>query len=239
MRFLCHFRRVAHFVLLICATEAFCLPLRAQNPKQPADPNQSSQINTSQTVPDKIIAVPIRPTLSTTAESVQSCVFEIEYGLEAADGHQNINGLLKFGLTRNLEMRFANNPIERDFGVTGRGDSGAGFKYKVVEEHRWHPTISVLYTTLIPTATAGVGLGSLGHSAGILLSEDFGKHHFDFNETAQWLGRPGQNGFDRDYFTALAYSHDVKGKWGFTGEIAGFSHANAASPATMTFTLSG
>ena len=60
-------------------------------------------------------------------------------------------------------------------------------------------------------------MGALGHSAGILVSKDFGKHHFDFNETAQWLGRPGASGFDRDYFTALAYSHGVTGKVGRDG----------------------
>ena len=43
---------------------------------------------------DELVAVPNRPTLATTAEAVQRGVFEIEYGLEAASGHQNINGLL-------------------------------------------------------------------------------------------------------------------------------------------------
>jgi hypothetical protein len=94
-------------------------------------------------------------------------------------------------MTKNLELRFGNNLIERDAGVAGRGDSGAGFKYKIFEEKSWRPTFSVLYTATIPTATAQVGAGTIGHSAGILLSRDFGKHHFDFNETAQWLGRPG------------------------------------------------
>jgi len=197
----------------------------SQNSQAPVNPND---------VADQITAVPNRPTFSTTAESVQSGVFEIEYGLEAGDGHQNINGLLKFGLSKNLELRFGNNPIERDAGVAGRGDSGAGFKYKIIEEKSWMPTFSVLYTATIPTATAEVGAGAVGHSAGLLLSKDFGKHHFDFNETAQWLGRPGANGFDRDYFTALAYSRGVKGKWGVTGEIAGFSRANATLAATMT-----
>src|SRR5262245_26309448 len=69
--------------------------------------------------PDQISAVPNRPTFSTTAESVQPGVFEVEYGVELADGHQNVNGLLKFGATRNLELRFANNPVERDAGVAG------------------------------------------------------------------------------------------------------------------------
>jgi hypothetical protein len=227
-----HYARRAVQTLIVGSLLLCCVVAQAQNPGGGAA-SQNSQVNPND-VPDQITAVPNRPTFSTTAESVQSGVFEIEYGLEAAEGHQNINGLLKFGLTKNLELRFGNNPIERDAGVAGRGDSGAGFKYKIGEEKSWMPTFSVLYTATIPTATAEVGVGALGHSAGILLSKDFGKHHFDFNETAQWFGRPGASGFDRDYFTALAYSHGVTGKWGATGEIAGFSRTNATTPATMT-----
>ena len=62
--------------------------------------------------------------------------------VEAAEGHQNINGLLKFGLTKNLELRFGNNPIERDAGVADMGDSGAGFKYKIFTQKSWRPTAS-------------------------------------------------------------------------------------------------
>jgi hypothetical protein len=234
MTFIHYSRRAAQTLIAGCCFSTFCLVAQAQNPDKSGGPaSQNSSTNPDDTA-DQITAVPNRPTFSTTAESVQSGVFEIEYGLEAGDGHQNINGLLKFGVTKNLEMRFANNPIERDGGVAGRGDSGAGFKYKIVEEKSRLPTLSVLYTAIIPTATADVGVGALGHSAGILVSKDFGKHHFDFNETAQWLGRPGASGFDRNYFTALAYSHGVRGKWGMTGEIAGFSRTNATTPATMT-----
>jgi len=179
--------------------------------------------------------VPNRPTFSTSAESVQPGVFEIEYGFELGDGHQNINGLLKFGLTKNLELRFLNNLIERDLGVTGLGDSGAGFKYRFFRQQEgWRPTFSLLYTAILPTATAGVGLGAAGHSAGFLASKDFGRHHFDVNETVQWLGRPGAAGYDRNYFTALAYSRGIRGKWGMTTEIAGYSRTNATTGATMT-----
>lgn len=188
----------------------------------------------SLTPPDQISAVPNRPTFSTTAESVQPGVFEVEYGFELAGGHQNINGLLKFGATENLELRFANNPIERDSGVSGFGDSGAGFKYKIFRQKSRRPTFSVLYGVTIPTATKDVGVGAIGHSAGILASKDFGPHHFDFNETVQWVGRPGATGFDRNYFSALAYSHEIRGKWGMTAEIAGFSWTNRANPATLT-----
>jgi hypothetical protein len=183
---------------------------------------------------ENIEAVPNRPTFSTTAETVQRGVFEIEYGLEAASGHQNINGLLKFGLVKNLELRFAHNPIERDAGTAGLGDCAAGFKYRFLKEKGVLPTLSVLYTLTIPMATAGLGAGSAGHAAGILASKDFGKHHLDFNESVQWLGRSGSGGFDSNYFTALAYAHPLTEKLGVTAEIAGFSRANTATPWTLT-----
>jgi len=190
----------------------------------PADPQVTSTIT----------AVPNRPTFSTTAEPVQTGVFEIEYGFEAASGHQNLNGLFKFGLFKNLELRFANNALQRDRGVAGCGDSGAGLKYRFIREKGAWPTISVLYAATIPTATSELGAGALGHSVGILVSKDFGKHHLDFNESIQWLGRPSVEGYDRDYFTALAYAHPLTEKLGITAEISGFSRPNAETPATMT-----
>jgi len=89
-----------------------------------------------------------------------------------------------------------------------------------------------VYTATIPTATAEVG-GSAWHSAGILLSKDFGKHHFDFNETAQWLVRPGASGSTGTILRrgVLPWSD---GKVGRDGEIAGFSRTNLTTPATMT-----
>jgi hypothetical protein len=93
----------------------------------------------------EITEVPNRPTFSTTAEMVQRGVLEVEYGLEAADGHQNINGLIKFGVFKNLELRFANNPFVRDGGIAGFGDSGAGFKYRVISQVGALPTLGFVY----------------------------------------------------------------------------------------------
>ena len=183
---------------------------------------------------DEIVAVPNRPTLASTAEMVSSGVFEIEYGFEAADAHQNINGLLKFGVVKNLELWFLNNPIECDSGTAGLGDSGAGFKYKLFPQKRARPTVSILYIATIPTARPELGVGAMAHLVQVLVSKDFGKHHFDFNEGVQFVGRPQQGGFDRRYFSALSYSRPLKGKWGYTGEIAGYSWQNRSTPATMT-----
>src|SRR5690242_790690 len=181
-----------------------------------------------------ITAVPNRPTFASTAEMVQPGVFEIEYGLEAADSHQNINGLLKWGAVKNLELWFLHNPIERDDGVAGLGDSGAGFKYKLFPQGNARPTLSFLYVATIPTARPQLGAGVMQHLAQLLVSKDFGKYHFDVNEGVQFVGRPGSSGFDHHYFTALSYSHPLTEKWAYTAEIAGFSRANATNPATMT-----
>ncbi len=196
---------------------------------QTAPPAQQAAQNV-----DEITAVPNRPTFASTAEMVQLGVFEIEYGFEVAKGHQNINGLLKWGAVKNLELWFLNNPIERDAGTAGLGDSGAGFKYKLFPQKDGRPTVAVLYVATIPTARPELGAGAVAHLAQILVSKDFGKHHFDLNEGVQFVGRPQLGGFDRRYFTALSYSRPLAGKWGYTGEIAGFSRQNAATPATMT-----
>src|SRR6266853_723343 len=185
-------------------------------------------------ITDEITAVPNRPTFASTAEMVQPGVFEVEYGFEAAKGHQNINGLLKWGAVKNLELWFLNNPIERDAGTAGLGDSGAGFKYKLFPQKDGRPTVAVLYVATIPTARPELGAGAVAHLAQILVSKDFGKHHFDLNEGVQFVGRPQLGGFDRRYFTALSYSRPLSGKWGYTGEIAGFSRQDVTTPATMT-----
>jgi hypothetical protein len=197
-------------------------------------PQTTPQTQQPAQTPDEITAVPNRPTFASTAETVQRGVFEIEYGFELARSHQNVNGLLKWGMFKNLELWFLNLPMERDAGMAGIGDSGAGFKLGIISQKKIVPKIALLYVALLPTATNGLGAGATGHSVNILVSKDFGKNHFDVNEGVQWLGRPGASGFDRNYFSALSYSHPLTGKWGYTGEIAGFSRPNPTTSATMT-----
>ena len=179
-----------------------------------------------------ITAVPNRPTISTTAESVQTGVFEIEYGIEAASGHQNLNGLLKFGILKDLELRFGNIPFERDSAVAGTGDSSAGFKYRFTEQHGKMPTFSLLYTALLPTADKGLSNTGYEHSVAVLLSKDFGQHHFDFNEGVQFSSQTSA-AFHHNFLTAVAYSHPLTAKLAWTGELAGTSRMDVA-PATAT-----
>ena len=220
--------RIALVGLGLLATGMNVLGQRADTP-QTTPQNQQKNQNT-----DEITAVPNRPTFASTAEMVQLGVFEIEYGFEAGKGHQNVNGLLKWGAVNNLELWFLNNPVERDAGTAGLGDSGAGFKYKLFPQVKARPTVAILYLATLPTARPELGAGAMAHLVQFLTSKDLGKHHFDVNLGVQFVGRPQLTGFDRRYFTALSYSRPLKGKWGYTGEIAGFSRRNATTPATMT-----
>jgi outer membrane putative beta-barrel porin/alpha-amylase len=212
-------------LVLLCAS-----PLVAQ--ESPASAQHGAPPSQDADQDHGFAAVPNRPTITTTAETVFRGVLELEYGFELADGHQNANGLLKWGIFRNLELRFANNPFERDGGVTGITDTGVGFKWRALTQKGNRPTVSLLYTASLPTATNGLGAGGVGHSIQLLVSKDFGRHRFDVNEGPQFVARP-RGGFDRNYFTSLSYSHPVTEKLGATAEAAGFSKTNASTPASM------
>ena len=217
-------RRILHAALLLILCSFPPVSLRAQ----------TGQASTPAQVPGEITAVPNRPTAASTGEVVQRGVLEIEYGFEVADGHQNINGLVKFGLFQDLELWFLNNPIERDSGIARFGDSGAGFKWRFLRQKNAVPTFSLLYFATIPTAKDALGAGAVGHTLQLLVSKDLGKHHFDVNFGPKFSGRPGASGYDRSYFSALSWSHPIRGKWGVTAEIAGYSRANSSTPASMT-----
>jgi hypothetical protein len=183
---------------------------------------------------DELTAVPNRPTVSTPAQPVQPGVLETEWGLDASGSEQDINGLLKFGVSKNFELRVTNDPFIADSGTHGVGDTGAGFKYRFTKDSSRRPSIAFMYMAKLPTAGGVLGSGELDHAFTFLVSKDLGKHHVDFNVVASLLGRP-PGGFDRDVLNALAWSHPLRGKWGATAELSGVSSPNAFTPAAAQF----
>jgi hypothetical protein len=186
---------------------------------------------------DNLTAVPNRPTVSTTAQPVQPGVLETEWGVDAANSHQDINGLLKFGVSTNFELRFANNPFTADSGTHGVGDTALGFKYRFLQDSGHRPAMAVIYMAKVPTAGSVLGSGEPDHGFALLVSKDLGKQHFDFNAIANLLGRP-QGGFDRDYLYALAWSAPVRGNWGATAEISGVTSPKPSTPGNAQFIAS-
>lgn len=186
---------------------------------------------------DELTAVPNRPTVSTPAQPVDPGVLETEWGVDAAASQQDINGLMKFGVIKNLELRVTNDPFLADSGTHGVGDTAVGFKYRFTLESGLKPSLAFMYMAKIPTAGDVLGSGEVDHSFTFLASNDFGKHHFDFNSQLNLLGRP-QGGFDHDVLNALAWSHSIRGKWGATVEFSGVSSQNAFTPADAQFLAS-
>jgi hypothetical protein len=180
---------------------------------------------------DELTAVPNRPTVSTPAQPVQPGALETEWGVDASGSEHDINGLLKFGVSKNFELRVTNDPILAAFGTRGVGDTGIGFKYRFTQDSEYRPSLAFMYMAKLPTAGDVLGSGEVDHVFTFLASKDLGKHHFDFNTVLNVLGRP-QGGFDRDVVNALAWSHPLGGKWGVTAELSGVTSPNASTRAS-------
>jgi hypothetical protein len=204
---------------------------------------------------EELTAVPNRPTASTTAETVDRGVFEIEAGGEIASGHQSVNGLLKLGARRGLELWLAGNPFERNRVIVapppmpgllpteryeaGIGDTSVGFKLKAVSQEGAVPSLGVLYLANLPTAE---GEGEVDHSFVLLVSKDYGKHHLDLNQGLTLVGRPVVSGFEVSSFTALTWSYPVTDRVGIAAELSGetatdYDDATLATLAAITYAV--
>jgi hypothetical protein len=180
---------------------------------------------------DELAAVPNRPSVSTPAQPVQPGVLETEWGVNASGSEQDLNGLMKLGVSRNFELRATNDPLLADFGTHGVGDTAVGFKYRFTQDSVYRPSIAFMYMAKVPTAGDVLGSGEVDHAFTFLASKDLGKHHLDFNTVVNLLGRP-HGGFDHDVLNALAWSHPLREKWGVTAELSGANSPNAFTSAS-------
>ena len=185
-------------------------------------------------VPDELVATPNRPTVTNTADTTQVGVLEIEFGVFAADHQQSLQGLLKFGLLRDLELQWAGNPWQHDatlheFGVS---DTNVGFRWRFLHQGKVKPTLSFQYDATLPAASGMLGAGHVGHAVTLLASKNL-PHQFqlDTNLNYQWLGRAG--GFDRNWLPDFTLSHPLKKKWSVGMEFSGNTRAGTTAPAVL------
>ena len=196
---------------------------------------QQPQASTPDDDPTQMQATPNRPTVTNTAETTQGGVLEIEYGISAAALQQNLNGLLKFGLFDDLELRVAANNWQHDATLhdAGVSDTQLGFKWRFLHQHKQglQPTLSFQYTGQLPTADPLMTTGYAAHQFTFLASKDFGRHHIDFNTSYNLIGRNG--GFDHTWEPTITYAFQLTKKWQLNAEAWGFTRQNAANPAVV------
>jgi hypothetical protein len=194
--------KLAAALLLLCLTTVAC---RAQQQ------------------PPELIATPNRPTVTNTAETTQFGVLEIEFGISAATRQQSLQGLLKFGLLRDVELDWAGNPWQHDASVhyVGVSDNNPGLRWRFLRQAKRRPTLTVEYSAKLPTAGRVEVSGEVDHIVTLLASKDFPKRfHVDANLGYTWLGRPG-SGFDHYWQPTGTLSYALTHKWQLAMEFSG------------------
>jgi hypothetical protein len=189
---------------------------------------------------DSIAANPNRPTVSNPAHVTQFGVMELEYGLDRAWPQEGIrqtsgNGLLKFGLLCDVELRWNTTSFLSQTDATGThstfGDNWLGTEIRFHRQMTLLPTMAFTYSFKIPSASSenGLGTGRVDHSFTFGASETVAHFTFDFNFTQFLIGQPSA-GFDQNQQMALAFSHVIHNRLQFAGEFYGQTQLNNATP---------
>lgn len=188
---------------------------------------------------DSIVANPNRPTVSNPAHVTQFGVLELEYGLDLFWPEEEVrqtagNGLLKFGLLCDVELRWNTTSFLSQTDSTGThttfGDNWLGTEIRFHRQTKWLPTMAFSYSFKIPSADTenGLGSGRVDHSFTFGASETAAKFTFDFNFTQFLIGHP-LGGFDQNQQMALACSHVLVKKLQFVGEFYGQTQLNRST----------
>ena len=187
----------------------------------------------AQRQPVDLTATPNRPTVTNTAETTQFGVLEIEFGISAATQQQSLQGLLKFGLLRDVELDWAGNPWQHDAAIhyVGVSDNTVGLRWRFLHQAKRQPTLTVEYSAKLPTAGLGEGSGEVDHIVTLLASKDLPRRfHVDVNLGYARLGRPG-GGFDHNWLPTGTLAYSLTNKWQLAMEFSGATRANAVTPA--------
>ena len=183
--------------------------------------------------PVDLTATPNRPTVTNTAETTQFGVLELEFGISAATQQQSLQGLLKFGLLRDVELDWAGNPWQHDAAIhyVGVSDNTVGFRWRFLHQAKRQPTLTVEYSAKLPSAGLGEGSGEVDHIVTLLASKDLPRRfHIDVNLGYAWLGRAG-GGFDHNWLPTGTLAYSLTNKWQLAMEFSGATRANAVTPA--------
>jgi hypothetical protein len=180
-----------------------------------------------------LTATPNRPTVTNTAVTTQFGVLEFEFGISSAARQQSLQGLLKFGLLRDVELDWAGNPWQHDASLhyVGVSDNNPGVRWRFLHEANRQPTLTVEYSAKLPTAGPVEGSGKADYILTLLASKDLPKRfHVDANLGYAWLGSPG-HGFDHIWLPTGNLAYSLTHKCQFAMEFSGATGANAVIPA--------
>lgn len=210
-----------------------------------AHAQEAHEGHTSSTTNYVLQAQPNRPSSSNAAEVLDPGVLQVEYGFSrewGAEGDRltELGGELRFGLWRNIEVRWGGSPLVNlsldAAHARGFGDQYLSGQYQFLRQSEGRPALALSYAVKFPTADSAQSLGSgrVDHNWLFLVSKDI--HHFtwDFNAGYQLIGRPNSTGFDQNGLLILTFQRQLAGPLSVIGEIGGQSRLGDQAPAYAT-----
>lgn len=196
-------------------------------------------------LPAALAANPNRPTDSNSADVLDPGILQWEYGYSrewyGRGAFQNlIVGEWRFGLVRNMEVRWGGNPWIRD-SVSGAEHEGFGDQY-FSAQYRFHeangsaPALAASYDVTIPAASKAQGLGSgrFDHSLAFLASKDVRSFTFDFNALYNLIGREDSSLRDHNGEFFLGAQKNIYGPFTLMAELGGETRLNADGNASAS-----
>jgi len=183
-------------------------------------------------------ANPNRPTDSNSADVLDPGVLQWEYGYsrewDGGGAFQNlIVGEWRFGLLRNVEVRWGGNPWIRDSTANsereGFGDQYFSAQYRFRGEKGNLPALAASYSLTAPAASESLGLGSgrFDHCFAFLASKEARSFTFDFNALYNLIGRDDSNVRDHNGQFFLGAQQAVYGPLSLMAELGGQTRLNS------------
>lgn len=192
---------------LLLAMVASIAPVAGTAQTTEAGPATGTAAATAPCVSPEIEAAPMRPNWSTSAQTTQCGVFEVDSGWLRQDmgggtvQHTQVSSL-RYGLSPRIDLRWAApGPILQPGGngptVHGISDEWFNVRYRFWEQRRWSPAMAFSYGYKDPSANPAKSFGSgyADHTLLLIASRDLGRAHFDFNAAGLIAGgAPGKDG---------------------------------------------
>ncbi|HVN93881.1 MAG TPA: hypothetical protein VMT38_09295 [Terracidiphilus sp.] len=180
---------------------------------------------------DGPVANPGRPTVSTPATLTPPGYLQFESGILAAwhspefASQASLNEVIKFAISRRIELLAASNPFVHSNTQPANGDGGVSLGVQAV---LWpgegaRPTISTSYFHEVQNGgTPDLDMGSATNSTILLFSADVKGFHYDTNYLFNEVD--SDDGVRRSQFAqTLSISHGVGKRFGVSGELWDFT----------------
>lgn len=207
-----------------------------------ADGNQDQS---AQSAGAALEANPNRPTDSNSADVLDPGILQWEYGFsrewDGGGAFQNlVVGEWRFGLLRNVEVRWGGNPWIRNSAVGGEhqgfGDQYFSAQYRLHEEKNSAPALAASYSVTVPVANQSQGLGSgrFDHCFAFLASKEIHSFTFDFNVLYNLIGREDSGVRDHNGQFFLAAQRSIYGPFSMMAELGGQTRLNSREDASAS-----